>query len=110
LGRWHKDASQRHSIDRGVDVEPACCRLRIDLRSLGEDDRLRNATGQAHRSHHTALQAAGGGLRRVERKYKPNISEQRYRTAHADFSLAEALVDSRNAAMPAEHAADIATR
>jgi hypothetical protein len=50
--------------------------------------------------------AAGSGLQRVERKYKPNISEQRYRTAHANFSLAETLVDSRDAAMPA----DMATR
>jgi hypothetical protein len=96
---------QQHSINRGVDVEAACCRLRIDLCPLGEDDRLRNATSQAHRSHNAALQAAGGGLRRVERTHKSNISEQRHRTAHTNLSLAEALVDPNNAAVPAESAA-----
>jgi hypothetical protein len=61
----------------------------------------------------TALQAAGGGLRRVERKYMQDptsLKSATARTAHADFSLAEALVDSRDAAMPGEHSADIATR
>jgi hypothetical protein len=40
----------------------------------------------------------------LERRY---ISEQRYRTAHANLSLAEALVDPNNAAVLAESAAAV---